>query len=78
VRNTSILQIITRSDAGAEEKEVLVEYKPLPGLRGRGAEPNREEERKMSIAVSPLDEKQNSKKYSKGNEKSPLFFGLLL
>jgi len=46
------------SDAGAEGKEVRVEYKPLQGLRGRGAEPHRDEEIKMSIIVSPLAEEE--------------------
>jgi hypothetical protein len=46
------------SDVGAEGKKVLVEYKPLQGLRGRGAEPRRAGKGKESIVVSPLDEKE--------------------
>ncbi|MEA2075616.1 MAG: hypothetical protein U9O85_07790 [Euryarchaeota archaeon] len=46
------------SDAGAEGKEVRVEYKPLQGLRGRGAEPHRDEEIKKSVIVLPLDEEE--------------------
>jgi len=46
------------SDAGAEGKEVLVEYKFLQGLQGRGAEPHRAGKGKESIFVSPLDKKE--------------------
>ena len=46
------------SDAGVEGKVVSVEYKPLQGLRGRGAEPHRDEKRNESIVVPPLEEEE--------------------